>query len=78
MQAHSRLMIRADAPWPRACPGCRQGPFADLVALGEHVARMSDPQNREPSACDWLFGIRIEVREDAGEPQCVRNDGLVT
>jgi hypothetical protein len=64
------LPVLTEAPY--ACLVCPSGPFATMAALNSHVAAMTDPANREPDDHDSLFGIYIEVREDAGEPHLVR------
>lgn len=67
-QAHVNARILSREQPPYKCPACPAGPFASLEELYDHATAMADPANREPADGDCLFGIRIEVREDGGEP----------
>lgn len=66
--AHARAWLPLPAEAPYACPACRGGSFATMGKLNDHFVAMADPTNREPASGDCLLGIRIEVREDGGEP----------
>jgi hypothetical protein len=66
--AHASVWLSAMAEPPLACPACGGGPFVTMDDLVGHVAAMADPANREPDHADCLFGLRMEVRDDGGEP----------
>lgn len=66
--AHANALISAETQPPYSCPACGYGPFAAMQELGAHIIAMADPQNREPSSRDRLFGFPIEIREGEGEP----------
>lgn len=66
---HANVLVAERAESPLLCPACAMGPFGSATELREHVARLADPDYREPSAGDRLFGLPIEVRDGAGRPR---------
>lgn len=68
---HALAVIEVLAKFPRHCPICPSGPFADMAALAAHVAAKSDPRNRQPSDGDTLFGIPVDVEAGGGVPRLV-------
>lgn len=67
-RAHAGMLVATMAAPPYECPACGAAPFATMNDLATHIAAMADPANREPDHGDCLFGLRMEVRDDGGEP----------